>query len=85
MMGPSDLSLDMGYPGQKDNPKVKDAIQRVVDACKKAGIASGTHLGSLDDLQYWMGQGMQMITYTYDTHLIINSGRAALSFLKNSE
>jgi len=82
MLGPSDLSLDMGYPGQKSNPEVKDAIQQVVDACKKANIASGTHIGSLEELLYWMNQGMRMITYTYETQLIINSGKEALKTLK---
>jgi 2-keto-3-deoxy-L-rhamnonate aldolase RhmA len=82
MMGTNDLSLDMGYPGQGKHPEVKKAIRQVVDACKKANIASGNHIGSLDDLRYWMNQGMQMITYTYDTQLIIDSGKAALKTLK---
>ncbi len=82
MLGPSDLSLDMGYPGQKSNPEVKKAIQHVVDSCQKANIASGNHIGSLEELQYWMNQGMQMITYTYDTQLIIDSGKEALKILK---
>jgi len=82
MMGTNDLSLDMGYPGQGNHPEVKNATRQVVDACKNAGIASGNHVGSLDDLQYWMNQGMQMITYTYDTQLIINSGKEALKILK---
>ena len=82
MMGTNDLSLDLGYPGQGNHPEVKKATRQVVDSCKNANIASGNHVGSLDDLQYWMNQGMQMITYTYDTQLIINSGKQALEILK---
>ena len=82
MMGTNDLSLDLGYPGQGNHPEVKNATRQVVDSCKNANIASGNHVGSLDDLQYWMNQGMQMITYTYDTQLIINSGKEALKILK---
>ena len=54
----------------------------MVDACKKAGIVSGNHIGSLQELQYWMQQGMQMITYSFDAQLIIDSAKAALKTLK---
>ena len=82
MMGTNDLSLDMGYPGQGAHPEVKKAVQQVVDACKKANIVSGNHIGSLEELRHWMQQGMQMITYASDSQLIIDSGKAALNFLK---
>ena len=82
MMGTNDLSLDMGYPGQRGHPEVKKATQQVVDSCKKANIASGNHIGSLDELRNWMKLGMQMITYAYDSQLIITSGKEALKTLK---
>ena len=82
MMGTNDLSLDMGYPGQGRHPEVKKAIGQVVDSCKQANIASGNHISSLDELRYWMQQGMRMITYSFDSQLIIDSGKAALNILK---
>ena len=82
MMGTQDLSLDMGYPGQETHPDMKAAIQKVVDACKKNGKASGNHIANIDDLRYWIGQGMRMITYSYETNLIIEKGRDALKALK---
>lgn len=81
MMGTNDLSLDMGYPGQGSHPEVKKAVQQVVDACQKANIVSGNHIGSLEALRYWMQQGMQMITYSFDSQLIIDSAKAALTIL----
>ena len=82
MMGTQDLSLDMGYPGQETHPEMKAAIQKVVEACKKNGKASGNHIASIDELRYWIGQGMRMITYSYETNLIIEKGRDALKALK---
>ena len=84
MMGTNDLSLDMGYPGQGTHPEVKNAVQQVVDACKKANIVSGNHIGSLEELRHWMQQGMQMITYSFDSQLIIDSAKAALRTLKEA-
>lgn len=36
-IGPCDLSIALGKPGQFDDPDVTAAFQRVVDACKAAG------------------------------------------------
>ncbi len=82
MMGTQDLSLDLGYPGQETHPEMKAAIQKVVDACKKNGKASGNHIANIDELRYWIGQGMRMITYSYETNLIMEKGREVLKTLK---
>jgi 4-hydroxy-2-oxoheptanedioate aldolase len=82
MMGTQDLSLDMSLAGQLTHPDVKAAIQKVVDACKKNGRASGNHIANIDELRYWIGQGMRMITYSYETNLIIDRGRECLKALK---
>ncbi len=82
MMGTQDLSLDLGYPGQGNHPEMRAAVQKVVDACRKNGKASGNHVPGIDDLRYWIGQGMQMITWSYETNMIIERGREALKLLK---
>ena len=40
-IGSSDLSADLGFPGQNTHPKVIDAITRVVAACRKHGKIPG--------------------------------------------
>jgi 2-keto-3-deoxy-L-rhamnonate aldolase RhmA len=82
MMGTQDLCLDMGLAGQLTHPDVRGAIQKVVDACKKNGRASGNHIANIDELRYWIGQGMRMITYSYETNLIVDRGRECLKALK---
>jgi len=82
MMGTQDLSLDMGLAGQLTHPDVKGAIQKVVDACRKNGRVSGNHIANIEELRYWMGQGMRMITYTYETNLIIDRAKECLKALK---
>jgi len=82
MMGTQDLSLDLGYPGQETHPEMRAAIQKVVDACKKNGKASGNHIANIDELRYWIGQGMRMITYSYETNMILDRGREVLKLLK---
>ncbi len=83
MMGTQDLSLDMGLAGQLTHPEVKAAVQKVVDACQKNGKASGNHIANIDELRYWISRGMGMITYNYETNLIIDRGRECLKALKS--
>ena len=40
-IGSSDLSADLGFPGQNTHPKVISAIERVVAACRKHGKVPG--------------------------------------------
>jgi 2-keto-3-deoxy-L-rhamnonate aldolase RhmA len=40
-IGSSDLSSDLGVPGQNTHPKVLAALERVVAACRKHGKVPG--------------------------------------------
>jgi len=82
MMGTQDLSLDLGYPGQGTHPEMRAAIQKVVDACMKNGKSSGNHIANIDELRYWIGRGMRMITYSYETNMILDRSREVLKLLK---
>jgi 2-keto-3-deoxy-L-rhamnonate aldolase RhmA len=42
-IGPDDLSLNLGIFQQKDHPKFKAAISKVLDACKRHRVAPGMH------------------------------------------
>lgn len=49
MIGPYDLSASLGIPGQLTAPPVRQACERVIAACKRAGKACGCHLVEPDD------------------------------------
>ena len=43
MVGPYDMSGSLGIPGKLNHEKVRNAVTRVVETCKKYGKACGTH------------------------------------------
>lgn len=43
LVGPSDLSINLGVPLDYRNPKYLDALRRIGDACGQAGIAAGVY------------------------------------------
>lgn len=46
LIGPNDLSISLGIPGDMMNPLELEAIGKVADACKKHGKAFGMHSGA---------------------------------------
>lgn len=73
LIGPNDLSISLGIPGQQTDPKEIAAIDKMVAACAKYGVASGIHLANIDQLKGWMAKGMRFITYSTDLNFILNS------------
>ncbi|MBK9738492.1 MAG: hypothetical protein IPO93_03030 [Actinobacteria bacterium] len=66
-VGPVDLSLTLGLPPltAHDDPLFTDAIDRILDACRRHGIVAGIHADA-DLTQKWTAAGFRMITVGYD-------------------
>ncbi|MGE5653587.1 MAG: HpcH/HpaI aldolase family protein [Bacillota bacterium] len=79
-IGPSDLSQAMGYPGEKDHPKVQQAIERAVKATVAVGRIAGT-AGKATDLLKPSNRGVQYF-YTHLTSLLESASR---DFLASAE
>lgn len=81
LIGPVDLSISLGVPGELDHPLVQDAIQKVVDACASRGIASGGHL-SAKVLEHWWRRGMRMLMCNSDIGILRAGCRETVAQLK---
>jgi 4-hydroxy-2-oxoheptanedioate aldolase len=82
MIGPFDLSQSMGIPGEMDNPRLKEACRRVIEACQNNGVAPGIHLQSYEAVDRWVGEGMQFVTFQYDMSLLRDRSIEALKRLR---
>ena len=61
VIGPRDLSLDMGFPDGPGHPEVQEMIDRVVAICKKTGVAAGITAGSRADSAKQVARGATLI------------------------
>jgi 4-hydroxy-2-oxoheptanedioate aldolase len=61
VIGPRDLSLNMGFPDGPNHPEVQEMIDRVVAMCKKAGVSAGITAGSRADSAKQIARGATMI------------------------
>ncbi len=61
MIGPVDLSISLGVPGDFENPKMVDAMEKVRDSCLKHGVAPGTQVRSVALAKFWKDRGMRFL------------------------
>lgn len=84
LIGPNDLSIALGVPGQTEHPKVKDAIQTTIAACQAAGVCPAIHMPNLDQAAYWAGLGMRMISTGSEAAFIYSGGSNAVKTLRTA-
>ena len=81
LVGPFDLSVSFGAPGQLDHPKVRAGIEHVAETAARHGVASGIHVEDVNLLVQCRQMGMQMLTYSSDASLMMTQARASLGEL----
>jgi len=84
LIGPHDLSVSLGLPGELGHSLMTESIQRVVDACRARGVASGIHSRDLDALKFWRERGMRLLMYSSDFGLMASAGAKAVQVLRAS-
>ncbi|KAA5539739.1 2-dehydro-3-deoxyglucarate aldolase [Roseiconus nitratireducens] len=80
-VGPLDLSVNLGYPGQFDHPEMVAALQRVVAACQKHGKAAGI-LTKAGLVQQHKDLGFRLMAYGSDSGAVIAGMQQFLNSLR---
>ena len=77
LMGSSDLSMEMGIPGDTGNPRIQAAVDTVVAACKKHGKWPGMGGAYSEELlKLYTGKGMRFILAGNDLPMLTGAARA---------
>ena len=75
VIGPYDLSADLGLLGQLDHPTVQAAFDHVIEAC----VAAGTKVGSLGGVAALARRGVTLFTCFADGPALGSSARQAMT------
>ena len=59
-IGPGDLSIALGHPGQVDHPEVLEVVGRMVRACREHGKLAGSHFNDTAHLAALAELGVQV-------------------------
>jgi 2-dehydro-3-deoxyglucarate aldolase/4-hydroxy-2-oxoheptanedioate aldolase len=61
MIGPADLSISLGVPGDFQHPKMVEAMEAIRDTCERRGIAPGAHTRNVGLARFWKERGMRFL------------------------
>jgi len=70
MIGPSDLSISLGVPGEFEHPTVIKAIESIRDTCLRQGVIPGIQTRSVSLAKFWKERGMLFLGCMNETALI---------------
>ena len=78
-VGPIDLSISMGIPGQFHNPDFLNALHRILDACKAAGKFTMIFTGNVDWINDYYDMGFDIVTWSMDAAFLVEGCRMQLA------
>lgn len=76
LLGTNDLCMEMGIPGQIDHPKVGQAFERIIAACKANGKYAG--LGGVYDpplMEKYLAMGFRLVLAGSDLSFLMAAAK----------
>ena len=86
-IGPNDLALACGFGRgtYRDTPEIAELLQRIIDACRAAGIPAGLHCTDVEMARDWAARGATMLTVAHDTGLLQEAAAQAWARVQGVE
>ena len=86
LIGTNDLCMEMGIPGEFEDPRIREAYTKVIAACRKHGKFPG--MGGMytpELLERHIGMGVQLILSGSDFSLLMQAGKARAGLIRGFE
>lgn len=75
-VGPADLAASMGLLGQQEHPEVRTAVERCIEAARKAGKPAGVNAFNPDTAQHYLDRGATFILVGADVAMLARGSEA---------
>jgi 2-dehydro-3-deoxyglucarate aldolase/4-hydroxy-2-oxoheptanedioate aldolase len=70
LVGPADLSVSLGVPGEFQHPRMVEAIEAIRHSCIRFGVAPGLHARSSALAKFWRDRGMLFLSCSNEIALL---------------
>jgi 2-keto-3-deoxy-L-rhamnonate aldolase RhmA len=84
MVGPADLSIALGVPGQFDHPKLVSTVDRLIEKCNQHGVVPGIQTRSVAMAKTWAERGMRFVGAGAEHGLLLEKAKEAVSQLRTT-
>ena len=81
-VGPNDLSIALGVPGQFSSPLLLSAIERVIQTANRHGKAAGIQCGNAEGAAEWRRKGMRFLSVSSEMGLLMKASKEAVEGMK---
>jgi 2-keto-3-deoxy-L-rhamnonate aldolase RhmA len=81
-VGPSDLTHALGVPGDIEAPVFRDALERVLGACREHGVPAGILAPNAEQARRYVDQGFSLMVVGSDAALAISAARSVLDVMR---
>jgi len=78
-VGPTDLTMSLGFIDDRWNPKVVESMTKVVKSCQDHGKSPGIMAVSVEEARKWIDLGFKFVSLASDAKLLVSGAK---SFLK---
>ena len=76
MVGPDDLSQDLGIPGEMQHPTLMAAFEEIFGVCRARKMPFGLSCHSPELAEKWFAKGATWLPYQNDAAMVSNAARA---------
>jgi 2-keto-3-deoxy-L-rhamnonate aldolase RhmA len=70
LIGPADLSVSLGVPGEFQHPRMVETIEAIRDSSIRLGVAPGLHARSSALAKFWRDRGMLFLSCSNEVALL---------------
>jgi 2-keto-3-deoxy-L-rhamnonate aldolase RhmA len=85
IVGPSDLSIDLGIPLQFEHPRLVEAVDRVLAVTSARTLSCGMYCATEQLISFWRGRGMNILWSGCATDFLSRGYTELCSFIETIE
>lgn len=79
MIGPADLSISLGIPGELDHPTLVSAVEQFILDCQRNQVIPGIHCRSAEMAMFWITKGMKLVGCGGETTLLMERAQSIIT------
>ncbi len=85
MVGPADLSIALGVPGELDHPRMIAAIDRLIEQADRYRVVPGIQTRTVEQAKFWAARGMRFVGAGGEHGMLLAAARSAVSTLRQAQ
>jgi 2-keto-3-deoxy-L-rhamnonate aldolase RhmA len=82
MIGPVDLTISLGVPGEFEHPKMLAAVEKIVESCLAHGVVPGAQARSVALAKRWKEMGMLFVGCSSEVQMLYDKAREIAAAIK---